>query len=650
MPVAFQLTTSKLLINLNYNSDLVDLCWPVKGEENLLLRSSIYEQIYLDRELQDKDYKIEIKFLPDPTRENLVNNSQPVVDFYKKNDRLETHLQVYTLTPDSFTKEYTFKNTSNETVKIDLFTIAQPDFGNNYSRDTACYFPWTKGIVHYEAQTYLGISAFSQTKALEPDEFACQAPKDFNQLGAKPDKTLHLSGNDVTTGRVESAQKHKLTLAPGEEKSISLLFFLGQNYADIKQKHLEFTSQKRITKDQTKLREPKRSELIKYVSEYIVNGAFAKINDSMNSVFAAIDSSYFKKGGVDDYSYFWPRDASLILMADLENFLQKNPSNQSNPSAKKRKLQQIKYKNLFNYIDKCFGGNLYLMHRYKLDEHASLASSWHSWLDPNGNTRFPIQLDETALVVIALGKYIRSFKDTNLSLFKRLQEITKFLLSRIDKNGVHKPCFDIWENYWGVFFATQISLIAAFKELSYIFSNYTSIPTKEIDFTTRQMIDALATHFTKDKKFIRGIVIDEKEGEYIDQRADTSLHWAWTLNVLSPTHPTLEKSINVAEKILKNKSGYARFEGDFYIKREATWFISTIYFARYFLKVRQTEKAKKTTDLILKHAESTGILPEMADPETGFGMSVRPLIWSHAEFLNLTSETYEDLEKNALFN
>ncbi len=642
MPVAFQLTTSKLLVNLDYNSDLVDLCWPVKGEDNLLLRSSISEQIYLNNKLQSKNYSIKIDFPED----KLVDSApaQGVVSFHQKNDLIETNLKVYMLNKNCFTKEYTFKNISKEKITVDLFAIAQPDFGNNFSRDTACYFPWIKGIVHYEAETYLGISAITEKKPLVPTEFACQDPQDFNGLGAKPDKTLHLTGNDITTGRVESAQKYALILKPNEEKTINLIYFLGQNYEEIKKNYLEITKSGEFlgkcsynhAQKNTEASWQDKFKLIEKVSEYTVNGAFSKINDSMNAIFAAIDSSYFKKGGVDDYSYYWPRDASLIMMADLKNFLKKNPSTEE------MQLQKQKYGNLFNFVNKCFGDNPYLMHRYKIDANASLASSWHSWLDPKAETRLPVQLDETALTIVALGKYVRAYKDSSLPIFKKLPEIAQFLLSSIDKNGVHKPCFDIWENYWGVFFSTQISLIAALKELSYIFNNYTSIPTKEIDLTVSQMLEALPEHFTKDKKFIRGVIIDKKEGEYIDSRADTSLHWAWILNVLSPTHQILEKSITEAEKVLKNNSGYARFEGDFYIKKQGTWFISTIYFARYFLTVGQKKKAQDTIRLILKHAESTGLLPEMADPETGFGMSVRPLIWSHAEFLNLAQEIDQD--------
>ena len=48
------------------------------------------------------------------------------------------------------------------------------------------------------------------------------------------------------------------------------------------------------------------------------------------------------------------------------------------------------------------------MHKYNPD--GTIASSWHPWVH-NGNTELPIQEDETALVIWALGEHFDKFRD-----------------------------------------------------------------------------------------------------------------------------------------------------------------------------------------------------------------------------------------------
>jgi GH15 family glucan-1,4-alpha-glucosidase len=56
-----------------------------------------------------------------------------------------------------------------------------------------------------------------------------------------------------------------------------------------------------------------------------------------------------------------------------------------------------------------------------------------------------------------------------------------------------------------------------------------------------------------------------------------------------------------------------------------------------------TAKAKSEADMVrvreifswvVKHAESSGILPEQLDPKTGAPLSATPLAWSHAAYVS----------------
>ncbi len=55
--------------------------------------------------------------------------------------------------------------------------------------------------------------------------------------------------------------------------------------------------------------------------------------------------------------------------------------------------------------------------------------------------------------------------------------------------------------------------------------------------------------------------------------------------------------------------------------------------AQYWLKLGNKEKASRYIDWVLKHTDDTGLMAEQAHPHNGFGLSMKPLTWSHAEFV-----------------
>jgi len=92
--------------------------------------------------------------------------------------------------------------------------------------------------------------------------------------------------------------------------------------------------------------------------------------------------------------------------------------------------------------------------------------------------------------------------------------------------------------------------------------------------------------------------------------------------------------------------GFARYEGITTFRRSGDleripgnpWFICTLWAAQWYI-ARAKIKQDLTTALELMQwaalrAMESGILPEQLHPESGEPISVAPLTWSHAEFVN----------------
>jgi GH15 family glucan-1,4-alpha-glucosidase len=63
------------------------------------------------------------------------------------------------------------------------------------------------------------------------------------------------------------------------------------------------------------------------------------------------------------------------------------------------------------------------------------------------------------------------------------------------------------------------------------------------------------------------------------------------------------------------------------------WIITTLWMARYFMRIGDMEKAWSLIEWVKSHMQKSGILSEQINPYTGSPHSVSPLVWSHAEFV-----------------
>jgi glucoamylase len=97
----------------------------------------------------------------------------------------------------------------------------------------------------------------------------------------------------------------------------------------------------------------------------------------------------------------------------------------------------------------------YFLHKYR--PHGSQGSSWPPWV-LGGQRQFPIQEDETALVLWALWKHFETYRDVEFikPLYRPLiVRAANFMLRyRDERTGLPLPSYDLWEERKGILTCT----------------------------------------------------------------------------------------------------------------------------------------------------------------------------------------------------
>ena len=638
MSNSIQLLNNKTLVSLDNQGNILDFCSPIKGSGNLFLREKAWEEIWINGEKIEYSYKPSNYFQEENKLVGKFESEYPI-------NGLDISIEVE-LTETGLAKTYAFKNNSSDKIKVNLFTIAMPDFGANHSRDTVCYYPFIDGNVHYELDKYFAI--FSN---LKPVQYACQAKNDYFRLGAKPDKHGNLTMNPISTGDIESSLKYEIDIDPGSTEEVTLYFIASNSYEGIEDMYQELIHKRTNPQKQKEDRvfdeavsdiatemeltteERQKLSLLAKYSLYLTSNSF----NENGSIFAAIDSNFMKNGGVDDYSYYWPRDGALNVIGLLR--IIQDESTGISESLKETIINKISKH--FEFSASCISSKGYFHHRYRLEK-PNPASSWHAWIEEtSGGYILPIQIDETALPILSYlifkevtGKTITEFED-------KISLATNFLGKLINpETGIHNPCFDLWENYWGSFLTTQGILLSTFKKIDKHYPSY-NLPNK-INLL-RSGFMSLINHKSEEVyKFPRGIIkSNEDEADlYFDYNADSSAHLLWQIDSEEFKNEKFDELIKHLRQKLYVNGGYARRENDHYLQENTDytgnpWYISTLWFGQYDINAGNISKAKESLHYLLNHMDHTGLLPEMADPLTGFSKSVKPLVWSHTEVLNL---------------
>jgi GH15 family glucan-1,4-alpha-glucosidase len=380
-----------------------------------------------------------------------------------------------------------------------------------------------------------------------------------------------------------------------------------------------------------------RQSLLIVQSQIDHNGAILAANDTDISQLAR-----------DTYSYMWPRDGALVSSALMHA---------GHAGAPERFL---------SFCSRVISPNGYLRHKYNPD--GSLASTWHGYIR-EGKAALPIQEDETALVIWALGEYFR--------LYQRIEEtapfyrglVTRpadFLTSYVDQGtGLPLPSYDLWEERWGVHTFTVAAVIAGLRAAARLSSEFgESERAGRYDAAAERMCEGARVVLwnEQEQRFAR-MATPSASGYTLDMTLDASLFGLALLDALPADDPQVDSTLKQVVDGLWVKTdvgGLARYQNDYYHQVETQdtgrvpgnpWFICTLWLARYRLRrARTVEELAPGLELIewaAKRALLSGTMAEQLHPYTGECLSVSPLTWSHAEYIRAVREY---LDRHAVTN
>jgi GH15 family glucan-1,4-alpha-glucosidase len=527
------------------------------------------------------------------------------------------------------------------------FCLKENDVG-----DTALYSPDAQALLHYKDDRYFLINC-----AVDGDvgvrTYACGQKETGGAEGTWRDaEDGALSGNPIAQGAVDSALGVTLTVGAGATGEFYYWMAAGRDFREVR------------TIDAV-VRDKSPAELLRRTGNYwrlwvsregrdfadlpaeVVERYHQSLIvirsqiDAGGAVLAANDSDIVRFNR-DTYSYAWPRDGALVSVALLRS---------GHPVAAERFLE---------FCARVISPEGFVRHKYNPD--GTLASSWHGYVR-DGKPVLPIQEDETALVVWALGQYFDSYQRVEtIGPFYRML-VTRpgdFLLGYVDgESGLPRPSYDLWEERWGVHLFTVAAVIAGLRAAARLAQAF-----GEDDRAGRyrgaaeRMLGAMRTIMWsgQDGRFLRMVTPDPR-GHQPDRTIDSSVFGVVELGVLPPDDPQVEATMRQVEERLSVQTdvgGLARYENDRYQQVETQdtrripgnpWFVSTLWLARYHvMRARSPDELKRGLELIAwaaRHALPSGVMAEQLHPRTGEPLSVSPLTWSQAAYVTAVEEYLE---------
>jgi GH15 family glucan-1,4-alpha-glucosidase len=305
----------------------------------------------------------------------------------------------------------------------------------------------------------------------------------------------------------------------------------------------------------------------------------------------------------------------------------------------------------FDFCARVLSEEGYLYQHYNPD--GSLASNWHPWL-VDGNAVLPIQEDSTALILWALWIHFESSKDIEFirPLYDKLiKKSADFLVANRDpETKLPIPCYDLWEERFGVHSFTVAAVIAGLRAAASFARLFKDAPLAEkYDKVAEQVKEGLIEHLyhTGLKRYARSGYRKDK-GYELDEVIDVSLLGLTILGALPPRDPRMVETMEAIHKKLWLKTpveGCARYQNDVYHRPNNSppdipgnpWFISTLWLGEYFIAraegLQELHEALPYLEWCGRNALPSGVLAEQVHPVDSSPLSVSPLTWSHSAFV-----------------
>jgi len=650
MPRDLPLSNGTLLVAFDLEYRIRDVYFPHVGMENHAVGHAFRVGVWVDGRFgwMDADWQPALRYA-DPTMVTDVTAASPAlrvelqftdaVDFYE--NVLVRRIRV------------TNRAAAAREIRVFLhhdFHLKENDVG-----DTALFSPEVGALLHYKDDRYFLINCLVGGTVGVP-HYACGQKEVGGAEGTWRDaEDGTLSGNPIAQGSVDSTLGVTLTVGPGATEEFYYWMAAGRDFHEVKTIDAVIRDKSpaellRRTRNYWQLwvaHEPRDfaglppEAVERYHQSLII---IRSQIDAAGAVLAANDSDIVRFNR-DTYSYAWPRDGALVSVALL------------------RAGQPVAAERFLEFCARVISPEGFVRHKYNPD--GTLASSWHGYVR-DGQPVLPIQEDETALVLWALGEYFDRYRrvETIGPFYRPL--VTRpgdFLLGYVDqRSGLPLPSYDLWEERWGVHLFTVAAVIAGLRAAARLARAFGEADrAARYDAGGERMLQAMRAVLWSpaDGRFAR-MASPAPSGYQLDRTVDSSVFGLVELNVLPADDPQVVATMQRVEDRLRVQTdvgGLARYENDAYQQVEKgdtarvpgnPWFVSTLWLARYHLmRAQSPADLSRGLELIgwaAHHARPSGVMAEQLDPHTGAPLSVSPLTWSQAAYV-MAVEEYLDRVK-----
>ena len=235
---------------------------------------------------------------------------------------------------------------------------------------------------------------------------------------------------------------------------------------------------------------------------------------------------------------------------------------------------------------------------------------------------------------------------------KVVKRAAQFMVDyREEKTGLPLASYDPWEEHRGIFSYTCATVYAgllAAANISQALGHITH--SKEYHDAADEVRQAILFHFYDDAagRFVKKIKRRNGELTEKDLTPDASTMLLWRMGLLPPDDKRIISTMQQLDEILRVRTdvgGHARYPNDNYQFTGQhseqvpgnPWIITSLWVAQWKIAIAKSAEDLHEPLEALRWAASkatpAGILPEQLHPFTGAHLSVSPLTWSHAVYV-----------------
>lgn len=638
------LSNGQLFVGLDENGLVHDFYYPYVGLDNLTTARSLHHRVgvWVDdifSWIDDESWETVVDFEAAALVSKITLRSARL--------GVTLHFQDFVdIQYNAFIRQVHITNEGDSARDIRLFMHQVFHISRDGRADTAMYVPDDNYILDYKGRCCLLIAG----KTADGDDFDQYAIGNYGiegKAGTFQDaEDGELSNNPIEHGGVDSVLRFRKVVEPGSSFEVDYWIAAATSQTDaqvihtylkyypIEQRleHARQHWQKWLAPARQKLSGlPDPLQALTEKSLLIIKAHC----DARGSILASGDSSIFNYGR-DYYCYCWPRDAAYAIWPLIRMGIYEEA------------------KQFFEFARDTMHRDGYLMHKYQPDR--AIGSTWHPLV--HGRTKeLAIQEDETAIVICMIGEYYTSSKDKILvtDLYEKfIKPCANFMNDYIDEaTGLPHASYDLWEQKFLTSTYTTATVIAGLEtaaELATVAEHpVDAVAWKETAASLREKLD---TFYHPDGYFRKGFLLQADGSLKYDDTLDISnLFGPFMFAQLNSDDPRLLATLEKIEKRLLNTSpigGVIRYPGDGYFLAKQQypgnpWIVCSVWLAQYYRTIGRTKEATTLLKWSADRAYTSGALSEQFDPDTGVAVSVTPLVWSHAEFVN----TALDLSRQA---